>query len=182
MQEESLDIAIIGGGIAGLTLAQGLLTRKINVRIYERAHSFREIGAGIGFTPNAERAMKVVDPRIHVAFKTVATPNTSDWFQWVDGYNEVGDDARQSEEKLLWNLYLGERGFEGCNRADFLDELVKSTPAGTVEFQKYLDKIVDKGDAEKLLLTFRDGTTAAADAGAVHNSLIIGKAETNYLS
>lgn len=68
------------------------------VRVYERARDFHEIGAGIGFTPNAEWAMKVVDPRIHAAFKRVATPNASDWFQWVDAFNETGTDPRETEE------------------------------------------------------------------------------------
>ena len=51
MEEQPLNVAIVGGGIAGLALAIGLLARDIQVRIYERASSFREIGAGIGFNP-----------------------------------------------------------------------------------------------------------------------------------
>jgi salicylate hydroxylase len=168
LQDDPLDIAIIGGGIAGLSLALGLLTRNVNFRIYERARSFREIGAGIGFSPNAERAMKIIDPRIHAAFKKVATPNMSDWFYWVDGHSEKGDDARLTEDEYIFKLYLGERGFEGCHRADFLDELVKSIPADRIGFQKRLSQIVDRGDGEKLLLEFHDGTEAQADLGTVY--------------
>lgn len=177
MQDEDLEIAIIGGGIGGLTLARGLLARNVPVRVYERAHSLHEIGAGIGFTPNAERAMKIVDPSIHAAFKKVATQNASDWFQWVDGYHETGDDSRLTEEKSLFKLYLGERGFEGCARADFLEELMKSVPAETIEYQRHLDKVVDRGDGEKLLLAFHDGTTAQADAGTVHSLLTFCRAD-----
>jgi salicylate hydroxylase len=165
--DEQLEIAIIGGGIAGLSLALGLVTRNINFRVYERASGFREIGAGIGFTPNAERAMKVIDSQIHAAFKKVATPNTSDWFHWVDGHSEEGDDARLTEDEDIFKLYLGERGFEGCHRADFLDELVRLIPTERIALQKHLSHILDRGDEEKLLLKFHDGTETQADLGTI---------------
>lgn len=166
-KEKTLDVAIIGGGIAGLTLALGLSSRNVNVRIYERGHSFREIGAGIGFTPNAEWAMRVLDPRIHAAFKRVAAQNANDWFRWVNGYSQNGaeDGVDGIHEDLIYKMYLGERGFEGCHRADFLDELVKMMPEGGVEFSKNLHSIDDRGDGEKLRLNFRDGSSEEADAG-----------------
>ncbi|KAI4286650.1 MAG: hypothetical protein L6R35_004095 [Caloplaca aegaea] len=162
--KDDVEVAVIGGGIAGVTLALGLLSRNINVRIYERGNSFREIGAGIGFTPNAEWAMKVLDPRIHGAFKRVASRNATDWFLWVDGYNHNTPDPNDIDEVLIHKMYLGERGFEGCHRADFLDELVKMMPEGKVEFNKYLHSITDRGDGQKLVLTFRDGSTETTDA------------------
>lgn len=51
-------VAIIGGGIAGLSLAKGLLEQvrenkaNIDVQIYEQAPKFGEIGAGVAFGPN----------------------------------------------------------------------------------------------------------------------------------
>ncbi|KAE8372513.1 FAD/NAD(P)-binding domain-containing protein [Aspergillus bertholletiae] len=163
MREGSINVAIVGGGITGLALAVGLVARNISVRVYERARNFHEIGAGIGFTSNAEKAMMVVDPSVQAAFKRVATRNTSDWFQWVDGYNEDGEDARHTKETLLFEMYLGERGFEGCRRSEFLAELIKTIPPGVVAFQKGLHRIVDRGEGETLLLAFCDGTTAEAD-------------------
>ncbi|OJZ83170.1 hypothetical protein ASPFODRAFT_35725 [Aspergillus luchuensis CBS 106.47] len=120
MSTDTIGVAIIGAGFKGVTLALGLMSRGIPVRVYERARASHEIGAGIGFNLNAEWAMKVVDPRIHAAFKRVAMPNASDWFQWVDRFNEPGTDPRETEEQLLFKIYLGERGFEGCHRAQFL--------------------------------------------------------------
>ncbi|KAK4697080.1 salicylate hydroxylase, partial [Lecanoromycetidae sp. Uapishka_2] len=163
-EEKSIEVAIIGGGIAGVTLALGLRSRNIKVCIYERGRSFREIGAGIGFTPNAEWAMRVLDPRIHAAFKRVAAQNATDWFHWVDGCSGGGMDGDDVHEELIHKMYLGERGFEGCHRADFLDELVKMMPEGMVGFSKNLDSVVDRGDGEKLLLKFRDGSSEEADA------------------
>lgn len=165
MDTDKFEIAIIGAGITGITLALGLLSRGIPVRVYERARDFHEIGAGIGFTPNAEWAMKVVDPRIHAAFKRVATPNASDWFQWVDGFNETGTDPRETEEQLLFKIYLGQRGFEGCHRAQLLGELARLLPEGIVTFHKALDTIEPAADNRLgQLLRFQDGTTVTAHA------------------
>lgn len=178
--EQPFQLAIIGGGITGVTLALGLLRRGIDFRIYERAREFGEIGAGIGFTPNAERAMLKLDPRVHAAFKAVATPNgdpqnTTDWFQWVDGYHSDGD---STEEELLFKMYLGKRGFEGCNRADFLNELIKCIPEKYVVFNHQLDTVIDRGDDRRLLLKFVDGTEKEADAGEFPYPLT----DSNFLS
>lgn len=153
-----LEVAIIGGGIAGVTLALGLLARGIAPTVYERSGSFREIGAGIGFTPNSERAMLILDPRIHAAFRQVTVRNGTDWFMWMDG-------CREGENELIHKMYLGERGFEGCARADFLDELVKLMPRETVHFGRNLDVIVEREDGEGVELRFTDGSAASADIG-----------------
>lgn len=163
-----VDVAIVGGGIIGLVLALGLIRRNIKVKIYEQARSFREIGAGVAFTANAIQCMHKIEPGIVAALRAVATSNgdsdnPNDWLQWVDGYNQHGEDPY--DEKLLFKLYAGYKGFEGCHRAHFLDELVKIIPDGVVEFRKRLDTVSERGPEEKLLLNFCDGTTAEADAG-----------------
>lgn len=163
--EEPLHVAIIGGGITGVTLALGLLRQNISFAIYERALSFREVGAGIGFTPNAERAMKAIDPVIHKVFKKLSTQNVEDWFQWVDGYHHESSDANDMDEKLIARLYLGERGFEGCRRQDFLEHLVELLPEGKLKYGKYLDTVTERGDTERVLLKFHDGTVEEADVG-----------------
>ena len=54
-------IAVVGGGIAGVTLTIALLNRGLNVRLYERGANFEEVGAGIGVSINAVRAMALCD-------------------------------------------------------------------------------------------------------------------------
>ncbi|RYP73922.1 hypothetical protein DL771_003364 [Monosporascus sp. 5C6A] len=160
---DRLQVAVIGGGITGLTLALGLETRGVAYTLYERAASLREIGAGIGLSPNAERALRAVDPRAHAAFKRVAAPNGEDWFQWADG----------TTDELLYRLWLGgrEERFEGCRRSDLLDELAKLVPKERVRFGKRLDSITETREGEakdgngpgRLVLRFWDGTAAEAD-------------------
>lgn len=160
-----IEVAIIGGGIAGVTLALGLLARGVTTTVYERSGSFREIGAGIGFTPNAERAMTALNPCIHAAFKRVTVQNGTDWFMWMDGFHQRGSDAQFSREELVHKMYLGERGFEGCARADFLDELVKMMPKDVIHFCKNLDTVLEDKDNGRVELKFTDGSSAIADVG-----------------
>ena len=59
-----LDIAIIGGGLAGLTLSIGLSKFGIKHKIYESAKGFSVVGAGISTGKNAIAALSLIDPRI----------------------------------------------------------------------------------------------------------------------
>ena len=61
------EIAIVGGGITGITLAVALCKRRIRCTIYEQASAFGEIGAGVGMHPNAVRASKSPSQRVATA-------------------------------------------------------------------------------------------------------------------
>lgn len=50
-------VAVIGGGIGGLTAAFALLRRGIDVDVYEQSKNFGEIGAGIEISPNGTRVL-----------------------------------------------------------------------------------------------------------------------------
>lgn len=50
-------IAIIGGGIGGLTLALALRKQGLDAVVHERAEVFARVGADINLTPNAVRAL-----------------------------------------------------------------------------------------------------------------------------
>ncbi|KAI0171335.1 hypothetical protein BJ166DRAFT_219708 [Pestalotiopsis sp. NC0098] len=152
-----LHVAIIGGGITGVTLALGLEARGVAYTLYERTPEFKEIGAGVGFSPNAEVALKALGPHIHAAYKRVAMANGEDYFQWVDG----------KTDEVITKLYLGEEGFQGCRRSDFLDELVKMIPEDKVRLGKAVETIEEFDDEEvmdrRVRIGFRDGTEAEAD-------------------
>ena len=53
--DNGISIAIIGGGIGGLTAALCLRKIGIDVHVYEQSRALREVGAGINMTPNATR-------------------------------------------------------------------------------------------------------------------------------
>jgi salicylate hydroxylase len=50
-------IAVIGGGIGGLTTALALLARGLDVEVYEQAARLGELGAGIQISPNGTRIL-----------------------------------------------------------------------------------------------------------------------------
>src|SRR5665213_1424402 len=53
-------IAVIGGGIGGLTAAQALTRRGFEVAVYEAAPELKEIGAGVALGPNAMKALRSI--------------------------------------------------------------------------------------------------------------------------
>src|SRR5258708_259546 len=57
---DSLRIAIVGGGIGGLTAALALRARGLDVTVFEQAEVLREIGAGVSIHPNAARLLKCI--------------------------------------------------------------------------------------------------------------------------
>jgi salicylate hydroxylase len=169
--ETPLSLAIIGGGIAGLTLTIAILTHAphLSITLYESAAAFGEIGAGVGFEPVMVRTMARIDPRIAVAFEKCSRGNTETdpprWFQV-----RVGDERKiigdVQEEVVLESgtekrkIKLGEEIFTmfsrkgprgGIHRAHFLDELVKLVPDGVTQFKKKLLNVTEAQDGSGLL-------------------------------
>ena len=64
-----MNIAIIGGGIGGLTTAIALLKKGFNVQVYERASALRSIGAGLTLTPNGLNSLDTIQPGIVESLK-----------------------------------------------------------------------------------------------------------------
>jgi len=56
-------IAIVGGGIGGMTLALSLLDAGLgDVEIYESAGAIKELGVGINILPHAVRELSELGP------------------------------------------------------------------------------------------------------------------------
>lgn len=156
-----LEYAIVGGGIAGLTLAIALHTRGVRVQIYEAAHHFGEIGAGVGFGENAVQALKICHPDIFAAFEKVDTTNAwpSKAEVWFDCYDSFPGMNSKKQFTLTSKI-----GMAGVHRAAYLDELIKLVPEGLAHFGKRLDTLTQGGDNGRWVLKFVDGSTATADA------------------
>lgn len=64
-------VAIIGGGIGGLSAALALIRRGIEVAVYEQSPEIKEIGAGVFMSPNALKAFRLLDiekPIINIGY------------------------------------------------------------------------------------------------------------------
>src|SRR3954466_14791116 len=57
MAKQNVRIAIVGGGIGGLTAAVFLLKKGFDVQVYEQSRLLSEVGAGINISPNASRIL-----------------------------------------------------------------------------------------------------------------------------
>ncbi|KAH3958683.1 hypothetical protein HBH70_206080 [Parastagonospora nodorum] len=173
-QKKPFNLAIVGGGISGLTLAITLLEHGVDLTIYEAAPHFGEIGAGVALGPNAGRAMEGMSPKILEAFLKCKTGNKSKHDAWFT--IRVGDERRADKDGFvrpgkkvgdaLFDVPLsGGGGRGGIYRAQFLDEMVKSVPEGVAKFDK---RMVDLTDAEDgsgdMVIHFADGSKAQHNA------------------
>ena len=58
MDSSPLRVAVVGGGIGGITAAVALSQRGIEVSVYEQARALSEIGAGVAIQPNGLRMLR----------------------------------------------------------------------------------------------------------------------------
>ncbi|KAI0537256.1 mannitol 1-phosphate dehydrogenase 2 [Xylaria digitata] len=172
------NLAIVGGGITGLTLAITLLQHNVPFTVYESAAQFGEIGAGVGFGPNAVVAMMLISPQMKEAYNRCRTlqweSKRSVWFgARVGDRRKAGDDGT-FEHGGQPGVKIGDQIFEifypnldqiggvgGVHRAHFLDQLVQLVPKSVARFGKRLVDISKASDgSEDVVLHFADGTTA----------------------
>ncbi|KAI0399614.1 mannitol 1-phosphate dehydrogenase 2 [Xylaria palmicola] len=170
------NLAIVGGGITGLTLAIALLQHNVPITVYESAAKFGEIGAGVGFGPNAVKAMGLISPLITEGYRRCKTKQAGKENVWFAA--RVGDDRKAGDDGTF--EYRGRRGWKvgdelfevfypslkgtdgvgGVHRAHFLDELVRLVPESVARFGKRLVDLTQAADSADVVLHFADGTTA----------------------
>ncbi|KAK6429528.1 hypothetical protein LTR95_014327 [Oleoguttula sp. CCFEE 5521] len=163
--QKPFEIAIVGGGITGLTLAIALHHRGIKIQIYEAAKAFGEIGAGVSFNANAVGSMKICHDEVYDAFLKVRTRNLwpskeKVWFDYHDAFGDEGEELEKS--KLVYTIYSS-IGQNGVHRARYLDSLIHLVPDELCHFNKRL-KDITQNESGRSSLHFADGSTAEADA------------------
>jgi len=77
-------IAVIGGGIGGLTAALALLRRGINVDVYEQSKEIKEAGAGIQIGSNGTRVLDALGLKVALAHVEVV-PSRREIRHWKTG-------------------------------------------------------------------------------------------------
>jgi salicylate hydroxylase len=146
-------VAIIGGGIGGLTAANALSRAGIEVAVYEAAAELKEIGAGVALHPNAMKVLRAIGVEGNV--RTVA--GQSSW-QVMRNWKTGRVIARTSRDQQVATF-----GIAGAtvHRADLLDVLAGALPAGLVTLGKRCTQVRPDGDTA--VARFADGGEIEAD-------------------
>lgn len=158
--QKPFSIAVAGGGIGGLALAIGLLHQGVPVHIYEAAHAFTEIGAGVAFGANSMRAVSLIDPAIEQGFHRRATTNgwkdkQKTWFDFRYGMDSWKGNGKKAAGHICAVTTEKEPAQSNVHRAYFLDELVKLVPDECASFGKRVEEVEE---TEGVSLRFRDGS------------------------
>jgi salicylate hydroxylase len=91
------------------------------------------------------------------------------YLRWIDGYNQHDGHDPSYLRPLAQIGDKGGKGFRvGCRRDQFLEELAKLIPEGVITFRKRVERIEEQPGNGRIILHFKDGTTAEADAGECH--------------
>lgn len=163
MPTRALRVAIIGGGIGGLSAAHALTRRGIDVTVHEQASQLGEVGAGVQLAPNGFRALArhgLGDEieRLGVRFRPGSV------YLRKDG-TVVSPSVIASED--------GTTGVYGVHRADLLSILADRLPDGVIRTGHRAASFSQ--DADGAAVEFDDGESVSADvvigADGIHSVL-----------
>jgi salicylate hydroxylase len=154
--KQRLRVAIVGGGIGGLTLAIALRQRGLAAEIFEQAHELNEIGAGVALAANATRELRRLG--LLDAIKAVSTePTELIYRNWRHGDRIATHPMR---EYLQYQNRFG-APFLGVHRAD-LQRILSGRLGGTgLHLGHQLANLVEQSDS--IGLEFANSRSAEAD-------------------
>ncbi|UJR20543.1 hypothetical protein I4U23_023670 [Adineta vaga] len=164
-------VAIIGGGIGGLTLANSLIRSGLSVSLYERTpHYISTAGAGFGFQPNGQISLA------YIGLKNSIDKIVHPFLQWqlIDNHGKVlSTSTRLSEYGERFGYYIG-----GAIRADLVNILKE--PLEKNHSLHYSHKVIDiQQDSDGVTLSFeneRDQKPVRVDmvigADGIHSTVV----------
>src|SRR6202521_56422 len=154
MADQGWKIAIVGGGIGGLTLGLALREQGIEADIYEQADELREVGAAVALSANATRFYE----HIGLGEKFAGLAFEIDTLVYRDGRN--GKVIGKHSGKPSYRAQFG-APYWGVHRADLQMILSKTLGMERIHLNKRLADLRDGGD--EVTLRFKDGSTAKAN-------------------
>ncbi len=159
-------VAIIGGGIGGLSAALQLLRAGIDVHVYEQAPRISEIGAGIQISPNASRLLHRLGLRATMD-RVGVFPQAIHQRRWNDGRTLQRAPLGPEVERTFGAPYYH------FHRADLANLLADALPAERVHTAHRLAGLEETAD--KVVARFDNGATAEADvlvgADGIHSKV-----------
>ena len=158
MHLDAVSVAVIGGGIAGLTVATALARAGADVRLFEQAEAIAEVGAGIQITPNGTAVLAALGLGERVLTKGIRAEGVT-LCNYVDGAEVLAlDFSRRRHTNPHPYIFL--------HRADLIATLADAAAEAGVEIEtgrKALPPGAEGGDAvEADLVIGADGLHSAA--------------------
>jgi salicylate hydroxylase len=154
MTEEKIRIAVIGGGIAGVTVANALARHAhIDLNVYEAAPYFSERGAGIGLSNLALAALDEILPSATELLKSKAKAVAVRPARIVIGLGSTAG-------TIVCDI--DEDSGLAMNRAPLLSALLESLPAEALHTNQKLTSLEESSSGVRV--TFEDGSSRLFDA------------------
>ncbi|RPD65133.1 FAD/NAD(P)-binding domain-containing protein [Lentinus tigrinus ALCF2SS1-6] len=155
--KKDFQVAVVGGGVCGLTCAIALHRAGVPVQLFEAAAKFGEIGAGIGVGPNAVQTLDKLGLLDAILRKVNPAELKDRYFSFYEGLSD-------SHEAIYRYPTLPEDKALGIHRAAFLDALVDVFDPSIAHFNKRCMSITgSQTDPKRLVIHFQDGTTHEVD-------------------
>lgn len=149
-----MKIAIVGGGIGGLSAALHLLRVGCDVEVYEQAPRITEIGAGIQISPNASRLL--IRLRLRPAMEAAGVlPQAIHQRRWDDGRTLQHAPLGKPVEEAFGAPYYH------FHRADLANLLAAAIPGERLHVGHKLVDLDQKG--ERVVARFDNGATGEFD-------------------
>jgi salicylate hydroxylase len=147
-------VAIIGGGIGGLSAALALQQRGIEVEVYEQSSQLREIGAGVNLSPNALKAFRALG--IEAAAQAIGFEPE---YQVIRSWKSGRIIYRQARKGALTARFGA--GHLTVHRADLLEVLSRPLPERIFRLGARCTAVVP--GARSAAARFADGSEIEAD-------------------
>jgi salicylate hydroxylase len=166
MTGSTLKVAVIGGGIGGLTAALSLYRAGFDVRVYEQAPELTEIGGGINMGPNAARILYRLGLGEGLD-RDAVRPIGMHQRRWDDGRTLQKGSLNPLCDELYGAPHLT------IHRADLLAIIAAAFPSERVHLGHRLVSLADRGDRTEAW--FDNGERIAADilvgADGIHSAV-----------
>ena len=143
-----VQIAIIGGGIGGLTSALALQRSGFEFAVFEQAPELHDVGAAIAIWPNAMRVLQ----QLNLSEKVLEKAGVMGEIRWVDQNGWLINRISIADSKCP---------AIALHRADLQNSLLQALPPSTIHLGHELTDQTQRGD--KMIATFANGHSTEAD-------------------
>jgi salicylate hydroxylase len=156
MNSQTLRIAIVGGGIGGLTLALALRQRGMKADVFEQTAQLVEIGAAVALSANSTRELQRLGVLDRIAAASTE-PTELIYRNWQDGRRIAAHPVRDGEQyrRRFGAPYLG------VHRASLQRVLADALDGEGLHLGHRLVKLIER--AGSIELEFANGQVAQAD-------------------